>query len=80
MPSNSGAVGGKRTGPKMSHYVIPDGPFARVFAELKASGWKLNLQSAPARVPDRKKSESKTKFSCPECELNAWAKAGAEIT
>jgi predicted SprT family Zn-dependent metalloprotease len=45
-PSSTGMVGGKETGQRMSHYVIPEGPFMQAFAKLAATGWKLNLQSA----------------------------------
>jgi hypothetical protein len=31
MPSNTGEPGGKRTGQRMSHYILPDGAFARAF-------------------------------------------------
>jgi hypothetical protein len=45
-PSSTGAVGGKETGQRVTHYIIPDGPFARAFAKLAETRWKLNLQSA----------------------------------
>jgi hypothetical protein len=32
MPSSTGEPGGKRTGQKVSHYILADGPFARAFA------------------------------------------------
>ena len=34
MPSATGHPGGKRTGSRMSYYIIPDGPFTRAFAAL----------------------------------------------
>jgi hypothetical protein len=79
MPSNTGGVGGKRTGAKMSHYIIPDGPFDRAFDELESTGWRLEMESAPTREPDRKKSESKTKLTCPECAQAAWGKPNLAI-
>jgi hypothetical protein len=45
-PSSTGAVGGKETGHRVSHYVIPGGLFAKAFAELASTRWRLNLQSA----------------------------------
>ena len=45
-PSSTGAVGGKETAHRVTHYIIPDGPFTKAFAEPAATGWKLNLQSA----------------------------------
>jgi hypothetical protein len=78
MPSNTGAVGGKMTGQRMQHYVLPDKPFAKAFAELAAMGWKLNLQSSPHLGPQGGRN-SKTKFTCPECRQNAWGKPDLSV-
>ena len=78
MPSNSGAVGGKRTGQQMSHYILPGGRFASAFAKLATTGWRLNLQSAPTRGPN-KGPNSKTKFTCTGCGQNAWGKPDLSI-
>jgi hypothetical protein len=78
-PSDTAAPGGKETGQNMGHYITPGGPFARVFAKLQATGFRLRWQSRTFTAdPARKaKSASKTKFNCPECGQNAWAKADA---
>jgi hypothetical protein len=73
MPTSTGAVGGKITGVRMTHYILPDGPFAKAFAELAATGWKLNLQSAPALGHEGGRA-SKTKFTCAHCGQNVWGK------
>jgi hypothetical protein len=78
-PSNTGAVGGKETGQQMSHYIIPDGAFAKTFAALAATGWRLNLQSAH-RSGAKGGANSKTKFTCPACGQNAWGKPDLAIT
>jgi SprT-like family len=78
MPSSIGMVGGKMTGTRMSHYILLGGLFARTFAVLAAAGWKLNLQSAPIAGATKAPS-SKIKFSCPECEQNAWGKESLAI-
>ena len=80
-PSDTGQPGGKETGQKVSHYVIEGGAFAKSFAKLEARGFKLRWQSRaaaddPARV---KKSASKTKYACPGCGQNAWAKPDARL-
>ena len=62
-PSNTGAVGGKETGQQMTHYIIAGGPFAKAFAKLAATGWKLNLQSAHRPGPNA--AEHKAKSTCP---------------
>ena len=77
-PSSTGAVGGKRTGQRVSHYIIPDGPFTKAFANLAATGWKLNLQSAH-RPGATKGPNSKTKFTCSSCGQNAWGKLDLAI-
>ena len=72
MPSNTGAVGGKETGQQMDHYIISGGAFSRAFADLAATGWKLNLQST-IYAGGSKKKKDKTKYTCPSCGLNMWA-------
>jgi hypothetical protein len=73
MPSNTGAAGGKITGVQMTHYVLPNGAFAKAFADLAATGWKLNLQSAPLMGREGGRA-SKTKFTCVHCGQNVWGK------
>jgi hypothetical protein len=73
-PSSTGAPGGKETGQRMSHYILPGGAYARAFAELKATGWRLNLESAPRPGGQGKKDKSKTTFVCPKCGQQCWGK------
>jgi hypothetical protein len=58
----------------MGHYVIERGPFARAFARLEATGFKLRWQSRTEDPTRKAKKASKTKFTCPDCGQNAWAK------
>ncbi len=79
-PSHTGEPGGKETGQKVSHYVIEGGRYALAVAKLKATGFALRWQSrAPEDKERQKKAASKTKYTCPRCELNAWAKPGAVL-
>jgi len=78
-PSSTGAVGGRRTGQRMSHYIIPGGPFTHAFAKLAAAGWKLNLQSA-AKPGEERKKKNKTTFVCPNCGQRASGKPSLAIT
>ena len=79
-PSSTGAPGGKETGQHVSHYVIAGGAFAVAFAKLQASGFTLRWQSRTDDDPQRKaKTASKTKYTCPGCGQNAWAKPGAML-
>ena len=76
-PTSTGAAGGKETGQSVTHYIIPEGPYARAYAKLAATGFQLHWQSAPEGQQAKAKKASKTKFTCPECGQNAWAKPDA---
>jgi hypothetical protein len=72
-------VGGKETGASMSHYILPDGPFFTAYAKLQTTGFELHWQSTPETPQAKIKRESKTKYQCPGCGLNAWAKPDAPL-
>ena len=76
-PSSTGEEGGKETGQRVSHYIILGGRYAKAYAKLAATGFQLHWQSVPATERARGKKSSKTKFTCSECGLNAWAKPDA---
>jgi hypothetical protein len=73
-PSTTGEPGGAETGQSISHYILPGGSFARAFAKLAAAGFQLRWQSLSEDPSRTAKRASKTKFTCPECGQNAWAK------
>jgi predicted SprT family Zn-dependent metalloprotease len=80
-PSDTGAPGGKDVGQKMSHYILAGGPFARACAELVSSGFALRyVELWRDEAVAKKKRDSKTKYTCPSCELNAWAKPDVRLT
>jgi hypothetical protein len=76
IPTATGEIGGKETGQKVSHVIDTQGAY------IKAA--KALLQTHPAILyhdrwdeneeKRRKKAASKTKYTCPDCGLNAWAK------
>jgi hypothetical protein len=76
-PSTTGELGGKETGQSVTHYILAAGSYAKAYAKLKARGFRLHWQSAPAAEGARAKKASKTKYTCPECGQNAWAKPNA---
>jgi hypothetical protein len=79
-PSTTGAPGGKETGQRVTHYIIEGGRYAQAFAALAATGFALRWQSIPwDRAARAKARASKTKFTCPTCEQNAWAKPDAAL-
>jgi predicted SprT family Zn-dependent metalloprotease len=73
MPSNTGAVGGKRTGQQMQHFIVPGGAYQQAFTTLAASGWELKLESTIIAGGEKKPKKDKTKYTCPSCGLNMWA-------
>jgi hypothetical protein len=76
-PSTTGQSGCKETGQSVSHYILPEGPYARGYAKLAATGFKLRWQSRPEEEDRKRKRASKTKYTYPDCGQNAWAKPGS---
>jgi hypothetical protein len=75
-PSSTGQPGGNETGQPMRDYVIENGPYALAYQKLAARGFQLHWQSLRQPTPSR---NSKTKFTCPTCQQNAWAKPDAQL-
>lgn len=74
-PSATGEVGGKETGQRMTHYIVPGGAYESAYKKLAQTGFALNWESQQGNVVERgKKQASKTKYTCPDCGTNAWAK------
>jgi len=78
-PSSTEAPGGKETGQRMSHYIVEGGPYAQAWVELATQGFRLQWESPPDSPQARGKRESKTKYTCPGCGLNAWAKPAVTL-
>jgi predicted SprT family Zn-dependent metalloprotease len=79
VPTDSGKPGGKRTGQRVTHYIQEGGPFAQAGQQLLAKGFLLSwhdraTDDAEGRARARKKANTRTKYTCPGCGLNAWAK------
>jgi hypothetical protein len=77
-PSNTGRPGGKETGSRMSHYTVQGGPFERTCKDLLGTGFTLDYVDIWPQT-DRKKAESKTRYTCPGCGLNAWGKPALHL-
>lgn len=78
VPSATGAPGGKETGQRVSHYIEAGGRFERSCTTYLAAGAaSLYHDRAGDQVAIKaraKKAASKTRYTCPSCGLNAWAK------
>jgi predicted SprT family Zn-dependent metalloprotease len=79
-PSTTGLPGGKEVGQRVTHYIVKDGPYAKGYAILKKSGFKLHWESAPAVFGTKPKPQSKVKFTCPKCEMNVWGAPTVKVT
>lgn len=77
IPSDTGQEGGKETGQTVSHYIEAGGRFERACRELIGDGFTLpyiELWGDEDKAKRKKKAASKTKYTCPACDLNAWGK------
>ncbi len=75
-PTSDGTPDGKRTGQRMSHLIEEDGKFEQV-----ARQW-LNFHSfewQSFKNPPGSRKQTRAKFTCPGCKLNAWSKPGAYL-
>lgn len=79
MPSETGQPGGKRTGTRMSHWIVPDGAYEKAFLRLVATGFFIAWGEAPEQNQKRAAAKMKVKYTCVECGQNAWAKPGAQF-
>jgi hypothetical protein len=52
---------------------------SQAFARLQATGFELRWQSRADEGERQMKAAGKTKYICPNCERNAWAKPGAAV-
>jgi len=81
VPSDTGREGGKPVGQKVSHYIASGGAFERACAALLEGGkfGRLYIERWGDEATRKKKTASKTRYSCPSCGLNAWAKPNVAL-
>ena len=80
IPSHTGRPGGRETGQKMTHYIEEGGPYARAYARMESPRILYkDVHDAGESATRKKKAASKTKYTCPGCEANAWAKPGMKL-
>lgn len=81
-PSSTGEPGGKETGQRCSHYIIADGPFQRAYQRWIATeqpALYADVGMILKSEKDKEKPKSKIKYSCPDCDVNAWGKPKLHI-
>lgn len=79
IPSDTGEAGGKRTGQRMTHYIEDDGRYQVAYRKLMKTEPTL-YADIWSNAPTKKSVTSKTKFTCPCCGQNAWAKPTALLS
>lgn len=82
--SATGQEGGKQTGQRMTHYIEAGGVYEKLAKPFIAKGgyppYHDRLLGAAEKKKKKKKAESKTKFTCEECGVNAWGKPDLNIS
>jgi predicted SprT family Zn-dependent metalloprotease len=77
MPTDTGKEGGKRTGQRVTHYIIEGGLFDLACdVWLKGEDVQIGFNSLRGGS-SKSNSNSKVKYTCPECGQNCWAKPNA---
>lgn len=93
-PSDTGMPGGKRTGHRMTHYIVSGGPFDHGCKRLLDQGFRIHWRDRlvvargagaggnddPDNPANLSKKKDRVKFTCGLCALNAWAKPSARLT
>jgi len=80
IPTDTGLAGGKETGQKVTHLVEPGGKFEKSCTAFLAKHSTVLYQDRAGEGETRKKkAASKTKYTCPDCQANAWAKPDTHL-
>lgn len=90
-PTDTGEEGGKETGDSVHHYILPGGRFERAVKKLTDRGYTITWTEAPQPAAsgdegsagtegrEQSKSGKRIKYTCPRCDLKAWAKHEAKL-
>jgi predicted SprT family Zn-dependent metalloprotease len=83
MPSDTGLPGGKKTGQRMTHYIIRGGRFevsaSRLIAEKFKISWGEEKNEMKRKIALLNSKKSKTKYTCQSCGANIWGKSGLKV-
>jgi hypothetical protein len=79
VPSDTGEPGGRETGQRMTHYIQPGGAFDVACAAYLGAAGPVLYQDLAGPGEARRGAKSKTKYTCPGCGLNAWAKPDTHL-
>jgi predicted SprT family Zn-dependent metalloprotease len=81
IPTETGELGGKQTGQHVTHLIEESGRFAQAVEKLLKDQPAILYHDRAGEDDEvrKKKAASKTKYTCPGCGLNAWAKPDAPL-
>lgn len=78
-PSDTGAPDGKETGAQITHYIEEGGKFDVLADKWLAMTGATLPYAALGGMITKKKAASKTKYTCPICQTNVWAKPDVHL-
>lgn len=75
IPSSTGKPGDKETGQSVSHYIEKNGAFDRAMRKLEAKQFRISWVDRAIEAPQKPTTSGRrTKYTCPGCQVNVWAK------
>jgi SprT-like family len=82
IPTDTGQPGGKETGEKVTHIIEDGGRFDKACTAFLARHPAILYHDRAGEaqaITRKKKAASKTKYTCPGCGFNAWAKPDGNL-
>jgi predicted SprT family Zn-dependent metalloprotease len=78
-PTSTGEPGGKRTGRKVTHMIVPNGPYDVACKAFLAQGHDLSWFALAPVAAEKEPDTSKVPHICEECEMKVWGKLGIRV-
>jgi len=72
IPSDTGLPGGAKTGQRMTHYIDPNGRFAKALKRMPKKYALPWLTGELEEADEKPKPPKKVKLTCPVCEVSVW--------
>lgn len=73
MPSHTGEPGGKRTGQRVTHYIMEGGAFSKQWKLFAAVGFTFDYQDRLSNGPEAVR-KLKVRYAGPMCSIHVWGK------
>jgi predicted SprT family Zn-dependent metalloprotease len=79
IPTDTGQPGGKETGQRMTCYVEQGGAFEHACRAFLTESDVVLYHDWPTEGEAAPKTSRKTRYTCPNCKVRAWAKPGVSL-